>query len=1303
VSTVGRFEIEREAASGGAGTVYRARDPDSGRPVAVKVIRGVHPADLERFSREARTLAQIRHPGVVRSIEHGTTDAGDPYLVMEWLDGEDLRDRLARTGLTIAESVTLARRVAEALAAVHERGLIHRDIKPGNLFLPAGVVSDVKIIDFGLARGDGSLGPTQTGVVVGTPSYMAPEQARGQRDIDARADLYALGCVLFKCLTGRVPFPGKDLMAVLAKVLLDDAPRVGESCPRVPVLLEDLVARLLAKDPAARPRSAVAVAEALAAVAPFVAASAAGDDDPKPGPISQPPSGLMLGERRIVAMLLVGPGDDERTVQTGDELSRASGDAVLRVVQEHGGQLDRLMDGTRVVAFTNPSVATDQASRAARCALAIRASLPGAPMVLATSRSEMSERLPVGDAVDRAAQMRGRRVRSRAGGPAAIAIDEVTAALLDRRFEVTSTDEGPELHGYRELPAGARTVLGRETPFIGREWELASIEDLFQGSVDEPLAQAVLVTCPPGMGKTRLGQEVVRALQRRHPGLALWSGRGDPLRAASSLKLLGQVVRSALGVDEGAAPDEQQRQIQRRAALHIPSRAAARAACFLGEIASVPFDGEGHPELRAARGDPRLMGEQMRAAWEELLEAECGAHPVLVLIEDLQWADAPTVRFLDDALRHRSRLPWMVLALARPEVHDVYLDLWKGRNLQEIRIKPLARRASERLLHEVLGDGVGAETLTRLAARADGNPFYLEELSRAVAERGHAAEEALPETVLAMVQSRLATLAPGARRALRAASVLGEVFWPAGVAALLGAGSGPAPEDGWIEQLLREEVLVRCRDRRFAGEEALGFRHALLREGAYAMLTERDRVIGHRLAGEWLEQNGEADPMLLARHFELGEEPAKAGGYHVRAARQALRSADFTAARAHLERALAGGIAGDLRNECLGLLCQTHTWRGEWEASATYAAEVTRLAAPGSEPWVMGLLAMQTAAFNLGKLQKFMEALRLLMGVDPPPEVAGAVLRSLGVGVALACFAARFEVVPGILARIAALSASSAARDPVALGWMHMAEGCWKAWGIGDVWAGLRQMEAARHCFDTANDDRHVQLSQVLAARMEWNLGMFDEAELELRGPLTGDDHVITQQRVFYRALVQIDRGALGEAGELAARRIELARQSPQGVDVIREAEGRWLHGEIALRSGDLAGAEREIEAALGPLSTSPLFWRLAAAALVEVRCRQGRAAEAVALAREILVTVEAQGGAGQRAGRLQLAYAESLYASGDAEAGDAVLARARRDLLERAGWIDDPEVRRRFLTGIPEHACTLALASQKLGPPSDA
>ncbi len=561
---VGRFEIEREVASGGAGTVYRARDPGTGEAVALKLIRGIQSADLQRFAREARILAQIRHPGVVRYIEHGTADGGDVYLAMEWLDGEDLRDRLARTGLTLAECVLLGRRVAEALAEIHAHGLIHRDVKPGNLFLPGGEVDQVKVIDFGLARGDASAGPTQTGIVVGTPAYMAPEQARGQKRIDARADVYSLGCVLYKAIVGRAPFQGKDLMAVLTRVLFEEPRRPYQARPEMPAVLDDLVMRMLAKDAGGRPQSASAVAEARAALGPV----GSREDEAHPGPSSTPPSGLMMGERRMVSMILVGAGRDDATVEvtpgTPPEAELGADEAVEAVVRAHGGRLDHLLDGTRVVAVAGASVATDQAAQAARCALALRAVLPDAPMVVATRRSELDRRLRLGAAVDEAANMLRARMEAAVETPpaldgmdvsrprAVIALESVTAALLDPRFDVVSDAEGPCLRGLRTLETGGRTLLGRETPFVGRDWEVASTQELWARCNDEPQALAVLVTAPAGAGKTRFGREVVRALAKGPEGaLAVGAGRADPLRAGSALELLAQVVRSACGMRAG--------------------------------------------------------------------------------------------------------------------------------------------------------------------------------------------------------------------------------------------------------------------------------------------------------------------------------------------------------------------------------------------------------------------------------------------------------------------------------------------------------------------------------------------------------------------------------------------------------------------------------------------------------------------------------------------------------------------------------------------------------------------------------
>ncbi|HEX8108257.1 MAG TPA: serine/threonine-protein kinase, partial [Kofleriaceae bacterium] len=229
-----RFEVEHQVRAGGMGAVFRARDRSSGELVAIKVIGNGRDTHGARFAREVQLLSELSHPGIVRYIAHGVTPSGARFLVMEWLDGEDLWRRLDREPLSIGESVALAARVAEALGAAHARGIIHRDLKPSNLFLPDRRIDQVKVLDFGIAHKAGMTQLTRTGSMVGTPGYMAPEQARSHGAIDARADVFALGCVLFHCLTGTAPFEGDTAIAVLGKILFDEAPRVSALWPEVP-------------------------------------------------------------------------------------------------------------------------------------------------------------------------------------------------------------------------------------------------------------------------------------------------------------------------------------------------------------------------------------------------------------------------------------------------------------------------------------------------------------------------------------------------------------------------------------------------------------------------------------------------------------------------------------------------------------------------------------------------------------------------------------------------------------------------------------------------------------------------------------------------------------------------------------------------------------------------------------------------------------------------------------------------------------------------------------------------------------
>ncbi|HTE50909.1 MAG TPA: protein kinase [Kofleriaceae bacterium] len=265
----GRYQIDRLAGKGGAGVVYRGVDRETGAAVAIKAAHADDPAD-PRFQREVETLAALPHPAIVTYLRHGTFE-DEPYLIMEWLEGEDLSTRLKGAGLTLEESVEVARQVAAALAAAHEKGIVHRDVKPSNVFLVDRRPDRVKLLDFGIARRAGLATLTATGMVVGTPSYMAPEQARGTSDLDARVDVYGLGALLFHCVTGRAPFVGDTLEQVLARIFSETAPRLRGFAPAVSLELEGLVARMLAKDPMRRPADGRAVHAALVGIDPTAA------------------------------------------------------------------------------------------------------------------------------------------------------------------------------------------------------------------------------------------------------------------------------------------------------------------------------------------------------------------------------------------------------------------------------------------------------------------------------------------------------------------------------------------------------------------------------------------------------------------------------------------------------------------------------------------------------------------------------------------------------------------------------------------------------------------------------------------------------------------------------------------------------------------------------------------------------------------------------------------------------------------------------------------------------------------------
>jgi hypothetical protein len=900
----GRFSIEDLAGRGGMGSVYRAIDTFTGRPVALKLLHAITSQEVAlRFNREAVLLAGLHHPAIVSYVAHGTVEGGQPFLAMEWLEGEELARRLVRRPLSPSETLSMLRRAAEALTAAHRRGIVHRDIKPSNLLLRAGRPEDVVVLDFGLARQSVPtlMGVTGIGTVVGTPGYMAPEQASSQPEILPAADIFSLGCVLYECLTGKPPFEAPHFAAALAKILFAEPTPLRTLRPGLTVGLQVLVERMLVKDPKRRLPDADSLLEALAALesAPEPLLSGAG---------TEPRLHSLAGaEQKLVSVLLVSFGVAAMGEETLDwDRGVALRDSLRTALSPHGGRVELLADGSLVATLVpERGTATDQAALAARCALTFQERWPEAAVVLTTGLGVFNERLPVGGAMDRA----GRLLRQLEQMPSSssVMLDDVTAGLLGPGFQLSRLDSGAFLLQGEQLGADAsRPLLGRPTPCVGREQELALIEFSLDACIEEPAARALLVMAPAGVGKSRLRHEFLRRLERREQQPLVLLGRGDPMSARASYGLLGQALRRLCGIVEGENLETRRTRLYQRVALRLPAVEAREVAEFLGELCAVPFPEEDRPHLRAARGDPLMMNTQVGQALACFLKAECAHQPVLLVLEELHWSDALTVKLVDEVLRALAEQPLMVLALARPEVKELFPGLWL-RRLQELPLNGLSRKAGARLVREVLGPRVPDSIVQRMVELSDGNALFLEELiRRASEERG----EGAPETVLAVLQVRLTRMEPGLRQVLLAASVFGRTFWPGGVAALLEPAVGEALERH-LRQLVEEELIEPQTGGRFAGAGEYRFRHALVRDAAYGLVPDTVRPMSHRLAGEWLERMGEPDPLELATHYHLGQQPARAIPFYLQAARRFLERHDLPGLMRCQNGALACGFGGE--------------------------------------------------------------------------------------------------------------------------------------------------------------------------------------------------------------------------------------------------------------------------------------------------------------------------------------------------------------------------------------------------------
>ncbi len=1292
----GRFSVQRVAGRGGMGSVYQARDTSTGQTVALKLMHAPGPSvAARRFVREAHVLSELRHPGIVSYVAHGVTDDGQPFLAMEWLEGEDLSRRLGRQPLHYSEVLLLLRRAAEALAGAHDQSVIHRDIKPSNLFLHKGRVEDLKLLDFGLARVEAASERLTNLNVVGTPAYMAPEQASSQADITPAADIFSLGCVVYECLTGQTPFHAPHVAAIMAKILYAEPQPLRALRPELPSGIQQLVDRMLAKDPSRRIADGQHLMRELGAM---------GSTPQRPPPAQPAPLPTDTDtEQQLVSVLLAAPkppSKEDSTLTLGEEEStrgRAWMEDLLKELRNQKAEASLLANGSLLATFqVERGTASDQAKLAAHSALYVKDHWPESLTVLTTGLSLRGTPMPVGQVMDKAGELL-HLVERRPEAASRAVLDGMTAQLLEPYFQFEPLDSTAFLllSEHRDVDQ-SRRLIGRPTSCVGREQDLGWLTLTYESCVEDQAASAVLVTAPAGIGKSRLRHEFLRRLERHGTAPLVLLGRGDPMSAGSAYGLLGFAVRKLCEVVDGEPLEKRRERLSQRVRRHLPPRQQEDTVVFLGELCGVPFPPQEYPQLAAARQDPRLLSQQVTRAMVDFLGAELSQRPVVLVLEDLHWGDVPTVRLVDEALTELSDSPLMVMALARPEVKELFPQLWH-RWLQELPLRGLSRNACAKLVHEVLGSQLPASVVARLVEQAAGNALFLEELIRALVEgRG----EETPDTIMASLQSRVQRLEAGPRRVLLAGAIFGRNFWSGGVRTLVNEDMSPEELERCLRHLVEQEMVQRQPDSRFPDEVEYRFRHALMRDAAYSLVPDNLKPRNHRLAAAWLEKNSEFDPLVLAEHYQQGQDKQRASYLFGRAAERLIEQQDPAGGQRWLKAALECEPTGVLRVELKALDAIMAFWLEDFERAYTLGRQVRPELSPGSVTWgrIMGALMLMAA--QSGRPADMMFLAQIFLSTQPAPNAVSFYIQAASYLSVMHSWYGQPAQAAAVLERMDQVGSDVARQDGMARGWLYAARGFFDHFHQPKPWQCLQWAERGTQAFNDVNRNTNQSATQTLRGLALVALGDVPAALATMNEGLANALRYGLAYAIHYTqvhlALVLANSPELPHHAD--ARQMAQNILKTERTNVLHLGLARLVLAKVAAREGQLSEAEAEARKACDVLVMFAPYQLMARATLCAVLLAQQRSQEARTEAEQGVRVLERLGNAGAVSVSTWLVLAETCFTQEDTEAGERALREAVRCIRVRASDIPEPAVRERFLSHVPENARARELALRRWG-----
>jgi len=737
-------------------------------------------------------------------------------------------------------------------------------------------------------------------------------------------------------------------------------------------------------------------------------------------------------ERKVVSVLFVDlVGFTDRSDRADPEDVRATlrpyHERVKADIERFGGTVEKFIGDAVMAVFGAPVAHEDDAERAVRAALriletieelraegldvAVRAAVTtGQAVVTLGARPERGEGMVAGDVVNTAARLQG------AAPVGSVIVDGATMRSSEGAIGFESLDPVAAKGKQEPIPVwrasearsrfGVDTDLRAETLFVGRDSELALLSETFARALREPSAQLVTVVGEPGLGKSRLVWEFREAIDRR-PDLVRWrQGRCLPYGEGITFWALGEILKAEAGILETDSPTQALEKLSRSIAEVVEDE--SERAWFAERLAP----------LVGAQDDVAGVGrEEAFSAWRRYLEALAAQRPTVLVLEDLHWADSSLLDFVEHLLDWAPGVPLMVLATARPELHDARQG-WGGgrRNSATVGLSALSDGDTARLVAALLERSVlPAETQAALLERAGGNPLYTEQFVRMHVDRKDSGDVALPETVQALIAARLDTLGPESKALLHDASVLGKVFWTGALAAM----GERSREDvlAGLRDLVRREFVRPARVSSMRDEEEFSFWHVLVRDVAYQQIPRAARASKHSSAADWIE--GEAAERvsdhadILVHHYEQALELGRAAGadrdtdLEIQLARFLILAGDramqldMAAAEASYRRAFELSAETQARGPVLAKLGDALQEQGRLpEAEQAYEEAIDALRAGGDERGAaMAMNGLARALWRHGQTARSRELTVEAMPIlerAPDPDLVFAYGRAAG-------------------------------------------------------------------------------------------------------------------------------------------------------------------------------------------------------------------------------------------------------------------------------------------------------------------